>query len=486
VILPILATVVILGPLAYLWQASWLPNRYSVMTMGYLDYGGGPVPGDHGSGPMSHGPMDGPVRSIADLVVDPQRKADVRVDLVARGEKFVVGKTRISGFTVNGTSPGPTITAHQGQLVEVHLTNASVAYGVTLHWHGVDVPNAMDGVAGVTQNEVPVGGEFSYRFIAEHAGTYWYHAHQTSDAEVAGGLFGALVVLPDQKLPQPVDVVALAHTYDSVRALNGAAGDLHVPAKPGQQVRVRVINTDNGAIQSWASVPYRVLATDAYNVHEPGPVTDQTTTVTAGGRIDVGVTMPGDGTPVRVQVSRGTAVVLGNGDLPVPVQPTRVLDLMSYGMPSSLGFDPARADRHFVYSIGHRPGFVGGRPGLWWSINGHLYPDVPMFVVRRGDIVVMHIDNHSGSPHPMHLHGHHAVVVAHNGAPATGSPWWVDSLNVLDKETYDIAFVADNPGVWMDHCHNLTHAAQGMVAHLMYEGYDTPYAIGGTEKNAPE
>ena len=57
---------------------------------------------------------------------------------------------------------------------------------------------------------------------------------------------------------------------------------------------------------------------------------------------------------------------------------------------------------------------------------------------------------------------------------ATGSPWWVDSLNVLANETYDVAFVANNPGIWMDHCHNLKHAAQGMIAHLMYEGFDTP------------
>ena len=78
-----------------------------------------------------------------------------------------------------------------------------------------------------------------------------------------------------------------------------------------------------------------------------------------------------------------------------------------------------------------------------------------MFVVREGDVVRMHIDDNSGEVHPMHLHGHRAVVLAHNGVPATGSPWWVDSLNVRDGETYDIAFVADNPGVWMDHCHNL-------------------------------
>jgi FtsP/CotA-like multicopper oxidase with cupredoxin domain len=486
VFLPILATIVVLAPLAYLWQASLVPKRYSVMSMGELDYGGGPRTGGHGGHGSAHGEPGAGTRSVDQLIADPARPADQRVDLVAEQRTFVVGGRTIPGFTVNGASPGPLITLQQGQLVEVHLKNQSVSYGVTLHWHGLDVPNAMDGVAGVTQNEVPVGGEFVYRFVADQVGTFWYHAHQTSDAEVAGGLFGALVVRPTKALPESVDVVALSHTYDSVRSLNGVAEDLRVPAKPGQRVRVRVINTDNGAIQAWATVPYRLLATDGDEVHEPTPVTDQSTTVTAGGRADIGVTMPANGTPVRVQVSRGTAVILGAGDLPVPPQPTQILDLMTYGTPAPLSFDPAQATRKFTYSIGHRPGFVRGRPGLWWSVNGHLYPDVPMFVVSAGDVVTMRIDNHSGDAHPMHLHGHHAVVIARNGVPASGSPWWVDSLNVLDGETMDIAFVADNPGIWMDHCHNLTHAAQGMVAHLMYTGVTTPYAIGGSEKNAPE
>ena len=123
---------------------------------------------------------------------------------------------------------------------------------------------------------------------------------------------------------------------------------------------------------------------------------------------------------------------------------------------------------------------------MWWSINGHLFPKVPMYVVREGDVVLMHIENRNGEVHPMHLHGHHVVVLARNGVAATGSPWWVDSLNVLPNETYDIAFVADNPGIWMDHCHNLKHAAQGMIAHLMYEGFDTPYRIAGPADNQPE
>jgi FtsP/CotA-like multicopper oxidase with cupredoxin domain len=476
-VVSVVATVVILAPLAWLWQSSLVGSSYSVMGMGTLDYGGGPVDGH------SHGSTD---RSITDLVGDSARKADVRVDLVAEQQNLAIGGRSVAGYTVNGTSPGPTITAYQGQLIEVHLRNASVKAGITLHWHGYDVPAAMDGVAGVTQDEVPIGGEFTYRFVANQIGTYWYHSHQVSNPQVIGGLFGALLVLPKSGKSEPVDVIATAHTYQGMKTINGVVGDLRVPANPGQRVRIRVINTDNGPIETWADTPFRVLATDGYQVNGPTDVTERSMTVTAGGRADLGLTMPSDGSGVRVQVSKGTAVILGAQAPAPPPQPATALDLLSYGSPAALSFDPAKADRRFEYSIGRRPGFVRGRPGLWWSINGHLYPHVPMYVVREGDIVTMHIDNHSGEVHPMHLHGHHAVVLARNGVVATGSPWWVDSLNVLDGETYDIAFVATNPGIWLDHCHHLKHAADGMVAHLMYEGVSTPYKIGGTAGNRPE
>ena len=123
---------------------------------------------------------------------------------------------------------------------------------------------------------------------------------------------------------------------------------------------------------------------------------------------------------------------------------------------------------------------------MWWSINGHLFPDVPMFMVTEGDVVVMEIHNSSDDAHPMHLHGHHAVVLSRDGEPATGSPWWVDSLEVGVGETYEIAFLADNPGIWMDHCHNLPHAAEGLVAHLMYTGVTSSYRVGGDAENQPE
>ncbi|MCA1711749.1 MAG: multicopper oxidase family protein [Actinobacteria bacterium] len=460
----------VLVPLGWLWQASRLPGTYSVMDMGYEDTGGGEPVMDHAS----------TARSVSSLVADPARPADVRVELTARKQRFrLASGERVDGYTVNGTSPGPTIRAVEGQLVEVHLTNASVPDGVTLHWHGVDVPNAEDGVAGVTQDAVRQGASFTYRFVVDRAGTYWYHSHQVSHAQVQGGLLGALVVTP-AKAAGP-EALALLHVYRGRQTINGRTGDDTVPAAAGTKVRVRVLNTDNGAAGIWVSGgAYRVLAVDGYDLHEPSAVRDQTVRLTAGGRVDLEVTAP-----ARVEVGGPGSLVVGTAVSSAP-QPAQVLDLLTYGTPAPLPFDAAHADRTFEYSIGRRPGFVNGRPGVHWSINGHLFPGVPMFVVAEGDVVRMHLDNHSGAVHPMHLHGHHAVVLARNGVKASGSPWWVDSLDVANGDDYDIAFVADNPGVWMDHCHNLPHAQQGLIAHLMYEGVTEPFRVGGKGGNSPE
>ncbi|WP_238993216.1 multicopper oxidase family protein [Nocardioides caldifontis] len=493
------ATLAIVVPLAWMWQASRMPDTYSVMDMGYVDYGGGPElghgdggHGGHGSG-HDAGSASVPAVSVEELVEDTDRDADVEVDLVAAEEEIELASGRtVDGYTLNGTSPGPTIRVREGQLLEVRVRNESVDDGIALHWHGVDVPNAEDGVAGVTQDAVGVGEEHTYRWVADQAGTYWYHSHQVSHRQVVRGLYGALVVEP-RKQDRAVttateEVLAVAHTYSGRRTLNGEEGDVAVPVDPGSTVRVRVVNTDNGPVRTWTGAPYRVLAIDATDVNEPTPVEDRYLTVTAGGRADLEVTVPADGRPVRVQVGSATALVLGpeGAEAPAVEEPEDELDLLSYGSPADLGFSPADADRSFDYHIGRRPGFLQGKPGLWWTINGHMWPDVPMFMVAEGDVVTMEIDNSSGDVHPMHLHGHHAVVLSRNGQRATGSPWWFDSLNVKDGERFEIAFVADNPGVWMDHCHNLQHARDGLVAHLMYAGVTTPFEVGGDARNEPE
>lgn len=486
-----LATAAIVVPLAWMWQASRMPDSYSVMDMGYHDFGGGPEAAElhagHGS-PGSVGTAAGGGTSVADLTAQVEGPADVVVDLVAEQGAYTLPSGReVEGFTLNGSSPGPTIEADQGDLVEVNVRNESVADGMTLHWHGLDVPNAEDGVAGVTQDAVGVGEQHTYRFVAEDAGTYWYHSHQVSHEQVIGGLLGALVVHPRADDGTDRDALALTHSYDGYRTLNGLEEDVRAEAAPGETVRVRVVNTDNGGTNVWAGAPYRVLAVDGFDLSGPTEVRDRKVALAAGGRVDLAVEVPDDGSAVRVVVGGVSLLVGPDGAEAAEVeQPRESLDLLGYGTPADVGFDVDAADRSFDYDIGRRPGFLDGKPGLWWTVNGRMWPDVPMYVVAEGDVVRMRIHNGSNEAHPMHLHGHHAVVLSRDGEPATGSPWWVDSLDVGADETYEIAFLADNPGVWMDHCHNLPHAAEGLVAHLMYDGVTTPYVVGGDAANEPE
>jgi FtsP/CotA-like multicopper oxidase with cupredoxin domain len=479
------AALAVLLPVGWMWAASLMPTAYSVEDMGTPDFGGGPgVPSAHtGHGAHVAASPGGP---SVDRLREPPGPADVDVTLVARGGRVTLPSGRvIDGFTLNGTTPGPEIRAVQGQMVQVRLVNEDVADGVTLHWHGVDVPAGDDGVAGVTQDAVPVGGSFVYRFRVRQAGTFWYHSHQVADPQVQGGLLGALVVTPREGLGATGDVTALTHVYQGRRTVDGRDGDVPAPGAPGTRVRVRVINTDNGPVQAWVGgAPYRLVAVDGTDVRGPTPSTDSVA-VTAGGRADLEIDLPADGAGVRVELGGASAVTFGHPMPPTP-RPAHELDPLRYGTPAALPFDPRAATRSFDYVIGRRPGFVDGTPGLFWTVNGGMWPDVPMFVVREGDVVRMHIANGSGELHPMHLHGHHAVVLARDGVPATGSPWWIDSLDAQDGHTYDIAFVADNPGLWMDHCHNLAHPAEGLVAHLMYDGVTTPYRVGGDAHNDPE
>lgn len=463
------AAAAVIAPIAWFWQASLLPDSYSVADMGG---------GHHGDA------SDVPV---SELTVPDDREADVRATLTAERGRFTLASGReVDGYTLNGASPGPEIRAEQGQLVEVVLENADVPDGVTLHWHGVDVPGAMDGAAGVTQDAVGVGESFVYRFVADQAGTFWYHSHQVSHEQVLGGLLGPLVITPAGGTGVDVDALALAHLYDGRRTVNGRDGEDRVAAEPGDTVRVRVVNTDFGVMPVWVDgAPFRVAAVDGTDLHEPAEIAGVGPEVAAGGREDLVFTVPESGV-VRVNLSASAAFLVGDGELEASAPPGETLDLLHYGTPAPIGFDASKADREFEFGIGRRPGFLDGKPGFWWTVNGAMVPEVPMFTVAYGDVVLMRIANDSGEAHPMHLHGHHAVVLSRDGTAATGSPWWVDSLEVRDGEEYEIAFVADNPGIWMDHCHNLPHAAEGLVAHLGYEGVSEPFRIGGPAGNDPE
>jgi FtsP/CotA-like multicopper oxidase with cupredoxin domain len=484
-IVAIAGVVVLVALLGYIGKAWWdsrLPGTYSVMSYGTHEYGGGPVPADH----SAHGGGT----SVADLHGLPA-VPDRRFELTAQAADIHLSSGRtVHALTFNGTSPGPELRVEQGDLVEVVLRNRDVDVGVTIHWHGIDVPNAEDGVAGVTQNAVRPGESYTYRFRAEQVGTYWYHTHQVSSEEVQRGLFGALVIEPRAHTPEVLDRVLVAHTFDGIATLDGRDGAQGVPAAPGTVVRLRLINSDSAVRRFQVTgAPFRVLAIDGHDLNEPGPLDRVSLALAAGGRYDVGFIMPASGARVDLAGSEATLELTAAGERPPPPSESELqsFDPLDYGRSAPTPFSASsRFDREFDLKITKKVGFFDGKPGRQWAINGDIYPNVPMFVVEQGDLVKITITNGSNVVHPMHLHGHHALVLSRNGRPAQGSPWWTDTLNVDPGDEYVIAFRAENPGIWMDHCHNLGHAAAGLTMHVAYAGITTPFLVGTEHGNAPE
>jgi len=493
---------------AYSMQASALPDRFSMMAHENVDYGGGPEAG-HGSGPShAHGRGDhthhlghGSSVSLTALTGPREEEPDRRFTLTARETtiRLSSGET-VEVWAFDGKAPGPELRVRRGDLVEVTLVNEDIEDGVTLHWHGIDVPNAEDGVAGLTQNAVRPGEHYTYRFRAERAGTYWYHSHQVSSEQVRKGLFGAFIVEPREH-ENAREITLLAHSWengaDKVATL-GASDTLQRRAvAPGTPVRLRLVNTDSYPVTfSLTGTPFRVAAIDGTDLNAPTDLTDTRLKLAAGGRYDVTFTMPSK--PVRLGVPGAVSFAGENPDLglllssdgrgraSVPADGPE-FDPASYGKPEPTPFGASSDfDREFAVVLDNRPGFYDGSLSGLWTINGEVFPDTPMQMVREGDLVKTTFVNRSFMDHPMHLHGHHVLVLSRNGEPVNGSPWWADTLNIAPGESYEVAFRADNPGIWMDHCHNLDHAAQGMTMHLGYEGVTTPFKVGEETGNRPE
>ncbi|MEU8239416.1 multicopper oxidase family protein [Actinoplanes missouriensis] len=413
---------------------------------------------------------------------------DARFTLTAAHGKVRLGSgAEVDALTFNGSSPGPALRVRQGELVEVTLVNTDVAEGVTVHWHGVDVPNAEDGVPGLTQDAVLPGGRHVYRFVPDRAGTFWYHTHRDSTEAVARGLFGALVVDPPAApaADKTHETTLFTHQWpvgdDVIGALNTDDARTTQRVGIGEPVHLRLINSsqDPQRVQV-TGAEFRVTAIDGNDINEPGLLpSTEVLLLAAGGRYDVSITMPA--APVTVSMhadgaantpsyvlspDAATAAPQATGDGPM-------FDPAHYGVPDGTP-EPAAANRTFDLVMDNGFGFANGSFTWANTVNGASAPAIPTLTVGLGDVVRMRFTNRGIIDHPMHLHGHRIRVLSRNDASVTGSPWWTDTLNVAPGESFEITFVADNPGIWMDHCHNFEHAAGGMLWHLAYTGIAGP------------
>ncbi|MEW1588918.1 multicopper oxidase family protein [Micromonospora vinacea] len=391
-----------------------------------------------------------PATRIAD---EPSR----RFTLTAGTATVDAGGRNVAAWAFNGQVPGPELTATVGDVVEVTLRNRDIGRGVTLHWHGYDVPNDQDGVPGVTQAAVRPGQEFVYRFRADQAGTYWYHTHSASDVGVRMGLYGVLVVRPGPVTG--LDVTVPVHTL--------AGRPLPAPrvekVDAGVPVRLRLINTDSTTHRyALAGTPFRVAAIDGVDLRGPTPLVDTAVLIPAGGRYDLAFTAPTN--PVALFVD-GRAVY-STGPVSTATGAWPVLDPLGYGASEAVPW--SRFDKTFTLVLDRGLDLRNLLPRYAHTVNGAAAPDIPPQVVRLGDVVLFTIVNRSQIVHPWHLHGHHVLVLARDGEPAAGSPLWLDSFDVRPGEVWKVAFRADNPGMWANHCHNLAHADAGMTLHLMY------------------
>jgi FtsP/CotA-like multicopper oxidase with cupredoxin domain len=434
-----------------------------------------------------------PALSVTDLRTPADIAVPVRsFTLTARQETV----TLPSGVSVEawtfGSLPGPELRVRQGDLVQVTLENRDIADGVTLHWHGYPVPNAEDGVAGVTQDAVAPGESFTYRFVADVAGTYWYHAHQVSSEAVRRGLFGILIVEPTEPTGE-ADVVFPIHTFDGTVTVGGTDGTLGAQIPTGRRVRVRLINTDPEPHRvSISRADFSVVAADGTDVIGPTTATGDVLRIPAGGRYDVSIEMPSAPVTFAVEGAPGVGLQLDSGDDASTAVPGFLdgpdLDLLTYGAPAPVpGMTAAVADREATLVLDRQFRFLDGIPTFAQTVNGDVHPFVPPIAVREGELVRLTVVNRGGDTHPMHPHGHKVLVESRDGVPVAGSPLWLDTFDVQPGEVWTVLLRADNPGIWMAHCHNLEHATQGMVIHLTYEGVSTPFRLGGgSADNRPE
>ncbi|MXX89302.1 MAG: multicopper oxidase family protein [Boseongicola sp. SB0677_bin_26] len=383
------------------------------------------------------------------------------------------GTTPSLGF--NGGTPGPVLRVRQGDELHVNFENRT-GEPSSVHWHGIRIDNAMDGVPGLTQDAVPDGEDFEYRFVTPDAGTFWYHSHSRSWQQVAMGLYGPLIV--EEREPPDVDADIIVMIDDWWLEQDGElrddfnsmfhfshAGRLGNYAKAivsqsstlkGNRVRLRLINVANARVfpVDIGGVEGNLVALDGMPLKKVEPI--DTIHLAPAQRADIIADVAGN-----IEFSFWTgheqyplATIDAAGSNPSP-RTSPIVPLP----PNDVATTNGDEDMHVTLRM--QGGAMGGQhPGDdIWSFNGVSgLPDEPWFEVQQGTVVGMTLVNDTSFPHGIHLHGQHFHEVDGGGKPGPLR----DTTLVDARASRDIICVFGNPGKWLLHCHMLGHATTGM------------------------
>ncbi|OJU04838.1 MAG: copper oxidase [Rhizobiales bacterium 65-79] len=413
-------------------------------------------------------------------------------------------------WTYNGTVPGPVLRLRQGDPARIVIENG-LDEDTTVHCHGIRLPNTMDGVPGLTQPPIKPGESFVYEFTPPDAGTFWYHPHADSLVQLGRGLAGALVVeereplsvdrdflwmLQDWRLTKDGQIApgfgnmmdaAMSGRVGNIVTVNGAPA-AEQPARAGERVRLRLANGSLARIMALRFEGHRpvVIAVDGQpcDPHEP-----------EGGRLVLAPAMrtdivldmqgdPGKRYAVIDDFYDGLAYALAtfayDAGPPLRAHPLDApLGLPRNPLPEP---DLAKAERQEIVLQGGMMGGgkltgVGGMMGMAtpgmngmaaWAINGMSMTGdghsgmAPLFTLKRGATCHLTMRNETAWWHPMHVHGFSMKLLSRNGAPVPHRQWQ-DTVLLAPKDTIECAFVADNPGDWMLHCHVADHQMAGLM-----------------------
>lgn len=404
-------------------------------------------------------------------------------------------------WAYNGQLPGPILRHERGQVLEVRLENGLPEQDSTIHWHGLRLPNEMDGVPGLTQAPVRPGEAFDYRFALRDAGTFWYHPHAHSVEQISRGLAGVLVVEEPQADRPDVDGEEVLVLDDwrmasdaVIRDDFGAWHDMShagrlgnyvtVNAAPeyrrkgarGERLRLRLVNTATARIFTLRFRGMRVWLAALDGMPLEGPEAVEEVVIAPAQRADLLVDLlaePGEEALIA-SVERDGTYALAGFEVTGPGGPAREAPaaLPPNDMPL---LEPGEARAvPLVMEGGAMRGLPEGavwrgskmemralaEAGQFWAFNGMAgMGEAPLVEAFQGETIRIPMTNRTAFSHAMHLHGMHFREVLGDGRLGP----WRDTLLVAPGEAREIAFVAEAPGDWMFHCHMPSHQMSGMM-----------------------
>jgi FtsP/CotA-like multicopper oxidase with cupredoxin domain len=479
----------------------------------------------------------------------------VEYDLtVAEQQWSPSGHRPARAITVNGGIPGPTIRFRVGDTARIRVHNHLKNETTSIHWHGLLLPNEQDGVPGVTTPPIQPGTTHTFEFPIKHSGTYWYHSH--TDLQEQIGVFGSIVIEPSEgeairtnhdhvivlsdwtrESPEEImrTLVRESDWYElkkgSIQSLLGAikAGALKefwqrektrmpamdisdiaydaflangqesipLPGKPGETVRLRLINAAASTyfyLQS-AHAPLEIIAADGPSVK---PIKVNRLLIGMAETYDLLLKIPPSGKwelRATAQDGSGHASMWYGAGSPTPAPEIPKPD--NYRMDSHLMAameqmeSKPMSESQALTNEPERPlppygrlralhstslpkqlprrtitlRATGDMERYIWSFNGKTFAEDGIIPIKKGEVIRLELINDTMMHHPLHLHGHFFRVVNQQGdySPLKHT---ID-LPPMGRQT--VEFEANDRGDWLFHCHLLYHMHAGMTRIFSYQ-----------------